>query len=132
MLMKNLFSLLKVYNSASGFNYFTLITLITFSRWKCPTHWNLYLTAIHANVCSTFWLFIVTNIMGSAMHCLALKTWTNINPFKPNIQFLCPLNTLEKLLFSDFFRGYRNGALAQNWFIFYVVTNKMVKLFIKL
>ena len=35
-----------------------------------------------------------------------------LNPFQPNVPFLYPLKTLENEMFSDIFRGYRNGTLG--------------------
>ena len=43
---------------------------------------------------------------------------TLINPFQANIPFLYPLKTSENRSFSDVFRGYRNGKLDWNGFLF--------------
>ena len=36
-----------------------------------------------------------------------------LNSFKANVLFIYPLKMPENLWFSDVFRGYRNGTLAQ-------------------
>ena len=47
-------------------------------------------------------------------------TYEIFNPFRANIPFLYPLKNSEHLWFSDIFRGYKNGTLAQNKLILFL------------
>ena len=38
---------------------------------------------------------------------------TSLNPYSPNVTFLCPLKTSENPRFPDVFRGYRNVTLRE-------------------
>ena len=91
-----------------------------------------------ALICHTFWFcvcpelftlpsFSIINHLPEKAHFffqIQKQKWqstksqsTNLHPFQANVSFLYPLKTSENLWFSDVFRAYRKGALAQNGLI---------------
>ena len=71
---------------------------------------HLEVIQIHKSKGSTMSVVIIP-----FFQCLNLNLTTifkSINPFHANVPFLYPLKTSENKMFSDVFRGCRNGALV--------------------
>ena len=64
-------------------------------------------------------LFQNENFYFTTILQLSKRSWplVAINPFPTNVPLLYPLRTSKNLRFSDIFRGYKSGTLAENGLI---------------
>ena len=64
-------------------------------------------------------LFQNENFYFTTILQLSKRSWplVAINPFSTNVPLLYPLRTSKNLRFSDIFRGYKSGTLAENGLI---------------